>query len=424
MDVAPVLSTFVDQAGLPLVTAEVRCEAGRAPALHLSQRRYLRLGLPRPDERRWKLPLCARYPGQGGPARACAVMEGAELDLPLPQAKGCPAWVVPNDGALGYYRVSLAPEMWAALLGGAAPLTRAERTALLGDLFALVASGDLPAADALAQVARAARSGDRYQVLLALAFIRTLHETVPDALHPKLARMAREAFGPPAKALGLKPRPKEDDELRLLREPLLEAAGLIGEDPELRKEARRLAAAWLSDRKAVEPEVLDSVLGLAAEGGDVPLYEQLHALALQTRDADERQTVFGAMGHFRAPELVKRNLELLMSGKIDLREAVGPFVFGALQRPEGRDVSYAFAKAHFDELLAKMPREETDALLFVGRSYCDAAHRQDVVSYFTPRSAQIPGGAKELAQTLETIDSCIALRERQQASAAAFLQRY
>src|SRR6185295_20153390 len=100
-DVVPALSTFIDQAGIPLVSAELRCAAGQAPSLRLSQRRYLRLGLST-DERRWKIPLCARYPGAAGPARACAVMDGAELDLPLPEAKSCPAWVVPNDGALGY----------------------------------------------------------------------------------------------------------------------------------------------------------------------------------------------------------------------------------------------------------------------------------------------------------------------------------
>lgn len=50
-----------------------------------------------------------------------------------------------------------------------------------------------------------------------------------------------------------------------------------------------------------------------------------------------------------------------------------------------------------------MPRELADALLYPGRSYCDAAHRQDVVSYFTPRAAQLPGRAKDLAHMLEII---------------------
>jgi ERAP1-like protein len=231
-------------------------------------------------------------------------------------------------------------------------------------------------------------------------------------------------FGPPAQALGLRPRPNEDDEARQLRARLLEVAGWTGEDPALRKEARRLAEAWLLDRKAVEKEVLDEVLELAAEGGDARLYDQMTALALQSKDAEERQTVFEAMGHFLAPELVRRNLDLMLSGKLDLNESVGPFLFRPGDRPEVRDVPYAFVKAHYDELLAKMPSFEADALLYVGQKYCDPAHRQDVVAYFTPRAATMAGGAKELAHVLEGIDSCIAVRERQQASAAAFLQGY
>ncbi|HYV49963.1 MAG TPA: M1 family metallopeptidase [Myxococcaceae bacterium] len=423
-DVVPALSTFIDQAGIPLVSAELRCAAGQAPSLRLSQRRYLRLGLST-DERRWKIPLCARYPGAAGPARACAVMDGAELDLPLPEAKSCPAWVVPNDGALGYYRVSLPPKLWAALMGGAAPLTRAERTNLLGDLFALVSSGDIPMADALAQVGPAVKSGDRYQITLAASFVEELDESIiPDALRPKLARMVREVFGPPARAAGLRPRPKEDDEVKLRRGVLLGTAGRLGGEPALRAEARRLAVAWLADHKAVEHEATGIVLELAAGGDDAALYDQLAGAALKTRDADERRRLFFAMGGTRSPALAQRNLDLLLSGKVDVREAVGPLVQVALEHPEVRELAYAFVKAHFDELLVKLAREEVGDLIVSGVDFCDAAHRQDVVATFTPRAAQVPQGRVRLARTLETIDSCIAIRERQQASAAAFLQKY
>ncbi|HZN93157.1 MAG TPA: M1 family metallopeptidase, partial [Myxococcales bacterium] len=305
-EVAPVLSTFLDQSGLPLVKVELRCAAGQAPSLHLSQRRYLRLGLPRPDERLWKIPLCVRYPAGAATARACSVLEKAEQDMPLPEAKGCPAWVMPNDGEMGYYRVSLDPKLWAKLLGEPSPLTRAERTGLLGDLFALVASGDLQAADALAQVPAAVKSGDRHLITQAARFVSGLSETVvTDALRPKFVRMTRQVFGPPARALGLKPRPEETEDVRLLRDVLLDVAGRAGEDPALRKEARSLALAWLADRKAVEEDVLEEVLSLAAEGGDARLHEQMTAAALQTRETRERRHLFSALGSFRAPELVK-----------------------------------------------------------------------------------------------------------------------
>lgn len=49
VDAAPALSSFVDQSGLPTLSVELRCGAGREPSLHLSQRRYLRWR----SSRRW-----------------------------------------------------------------------------------------------------------------------------------------------------------------------------------------------------------------------------------------------------------------------------------------------------------------------------------------------------------------------------------
>lgn len=181
---------------------------------------------------------------------------------------------------------------------------------------------------------------------------------------------------------------------------------------------------WLHARHLDFDRAEVSAGGKTVKAAATPAGEDYVGVALQSKDSEERETVFAAMGHFRAPQLVQRSLEPMLSGKIDIREAAGPFIFGPLDQPEGRDVSYAFVKAHFDELLAKMPSFEADALLYPGQKYCDPAHRRDVVSFFTPKAQQITGGVKELAHVVEMIDSCIAIRERQQASAAAFLQRY
>jgi len=169
---------------------------------------------------------------------------------------------------------------------------------------------------------------------------------------------------------------------------------------------------------------VDAALSIASDGGDAELYDQLAAAALKTQDPDERQRLFAAMGASRTPALVQRNLDLLLSGKVDVREAVGPFVYSALARPEVRELAYAFVKSHFDELVAKVAREGSDGLLRAGEGFCDATHRQDVAASFTPRVEQVPQGRARLARALEMIDSCIAIRERQQASAAAFLQKY
>jgi hypothetical protein len=73
---------------------------------------------------------------------------------------------------------------------------------------------------------------------------------VVDADRPKFSRFVRETFGPRAKALGFVPKPNDSDDDQLMRRSLLRV--VAPEDPALAAEARRLARAWMRDRKAVD----------------------------------------------------------------------------------------------------------------------------------------------------------------------------
>jgi alanyl aminopeptidase len=88
---------------------------------------------------------------------------------------------------------------------------------------------------------------------------------------------------------------------------------------------------------------------------------------------------------------------------------------------ETRDVAYAFVKEHYDTLAARMPEEHVSALAWVGASYCDPVHRQDVAAFFTERTARAPGGTRMLAQVLEGVDLCIAFKAAQGPSLESFL---
>jgi alanyl aminopeptidase len=58
----------------------------------------------------------------------------------------------------------------------------------------------------------------------------------------------------------------------------------------------------------------------------------------------------------------------------------------------------------------------------IGRGFCDAQHRQDLEAFFKDKIGQSRGGPRILAQTLERLDLCIALRAAQQDSVTAFLK--
>ena len=60
----------------------------------------------------------------------------------------------------------------------------------------------------------------------------------------------------------------------------------------------------------------------------------------------------------------------------------------------------------------------------VGRSFCDAVSRRELVAFFSPLTKKYDGAQHSLDETLETVDQCIALVAAQGASVREFLERY
>src|SRR5207248_7258954 len=85
VDIQSAFSSFLDQAGAPLVTAQVRCEPGRRPTLQLSQERYFPLGLEptaQQSDAVWEIPVCVRWSG----GRTCALLATRSGAVELPAA--------------------------------------------------------------------------------------------------------------------------------------------------------------------------------------------------------------------------------------------------------------------------------------------------------------------------------------------------
>jgi cytosol alanyl aminopeptidase len=422
-DVARVLSTFLDQGGAPVVTAALDC-TGPVPKVVLSQRRYLPVGSAGQEDRTWRVPLCVRYGTQAGPGRACTVLEAERAELPLPEAKACPDWVFPNADGAGYVRTQLAGADWQRLLAVAGSrLSRIERLTLLGDARALVRAGTLPAAEALALAARFAGEPDR-QVFS--ASLELLGVADPRLLagpgREELARFLRETYGPRARKLGLVPRADDSEDTRLLRPELLWFAGVLGGDPSLVASARRLSEAWLKDRGAVAPELVDTVLAITAAHQGRELAPRLREALKAEKERRPRQWMLGALGGLREPEVLRQYLPLVLEPSEDVRETLR-LLYIAAYEPRVSDTVYTFVKENYEALAARGPEELASHLVMLGSNFCDAAHRQDVEAFFTPRVEHTAGGARRLAQALERIDLCIALKQAQGASIEAFLTK-
>jgi alanyl aminopeptidase len=425
-DFGAAFSTFLDQPGVPLVSAELKCNGG-APRLALSQTRYRAQGwkADKPEAQRWQIPICIKYPtGAGADARVCTLMKEAEVELPLKEAKSCPAWVLPNEGQWGYYRVEYKGDLLKSLMkDGGKKLTAAERLGLLGDVNALARSGHMSEGDALAHAA--ALAGDKNRDLLEMTIqmiAGTTAHLVPDELRENYKRLVNKLYAARARSLGWAAKAGEDDDTQLMRPGLLGLVANEGHDAALRAEARKLSEKWFTDRKAVAPDVVGTVLAVAALDGDKAFRERLLQLA-KTANRKDRGHFLNAMGALRDPELVKENFALLLSREFDAREAM-TLLWGAASDRTTRQQAYDFLKQNFDAVVALLPPDSGANLAGVGGGFCDETHRADVEAFFKDRTTKFRGGPRSLAQTLEGIDQCIAFRDAQKASVAAFLKKY
>ena len=425
-DVAGPFNTFLEQPGAPRVAMELKCEKGATPTLTLSQRRQLPVGSKGERKQTWQLPVCVRWSAGGKDGRACTLLSTETAQLPLEGAKACPDWVLPNDGMLGYYRSSLTgtTDPVKLLEKAGKKLSVSERVGVMGDLSALVNSGDLDLNVALAALPIALKEDNRHILSQALNLGWSIpEEMLPDTLRPKLSEFQRTTFGPRAQKLGLEVAAKDDEDTRLLRPGMIWMVAKDGKEPALRGKSVQLAKAWLADRKAIHPDMVDTVLGVAADTGDVALHDALLAAAKTEKDRADRNRMLGALSNYRNLEVVKGHLPVVLGSDFDTRDAMR-LLWGASSSYLTRDLAVDFVKANWDGLIAKLPKDAGSNLVWIAAGACDEKRRDDARAYFDGRSTRYLGGPRNFAIAMEAMELCIAWRERQRAVAVQFLEKW
>ncbi|MCA3015310.1 MAG: M1 family metallopeptidase, partial [Myxococcaceae bacterium] len=424
-DVSRAFKTFLDQPGAPVVTFSLSCPKGGPPTLAWRQKRALPVGSAGAADRTWLVPACVRWSERGKQARACAVLEGAAGTLALEGARACPDWVLPNDRFDGYYRASLeGPMSLADVLAKAGPaLSVPERVGVLGDVSSLIRSGDLDAPVALELAQLAARDPNRHVLGAALGLSSYgAGDVLPEALRSRYEGFVRALFSKRLETLGWAPKPGDDEDTRMLRPALLATLGYQGKDPKVLAEARRLAERWLGDRKAIHPDVVDTVLGLAGDSGDAALHARLLEAAKREKDRADRARLLGALAESSDRAIVASHLPLVLTDTFDTREAMR-LVWGGAGDFRTRAVALDFVKQHWDALVARLPKDGGAGLVWLAGGVCEAAERDAARAFFDGRSTRYLGGPRSFAQVMEGIDLCISWRARHQAALVAFFEK-
>ena len=407
--------SFTHQPGIPRLAVELTCDG--PPRLQLAQSRFLPVGVQAQKPSQWWIPVTVRTPA----GTAQMLLKDKQGQLPLPD-KTCPAWVQANAQGSGYYRVVYPAGKMTELMARA-DLTPAELMANLNDVRALVESGDMTAAEALAIATRLAGHAQHDVAESALNVISSVDLILDPQQRSAYAKVWQSAFGTKARQLGLLEQAQDSADDRAMRAKWLARYIALSGDSVLAERAASLAQQWLKDRKSLPAASRALVLRSAAYHGDRAYFDALTAAALGNPDRRERADIYAALASFQTPALAQAGRDLWLSPEHDIRELM------AAARTRGRTEALregmlTFVTSHFDSLAAKLPKDAATRFpqLFDGACSDQVADR--VEAFFTPLTKTYTGLNKTLAQSLESMRVCARYRDTQHTSLQTFLNQF
>ena len=412
-----IMPTFVDQPGPPLVDVSFACAGGTTQVTLAQERFFLDPALLKTNSaERWQVPVCLKTSGQQN--AMCDVLSGPSQTIAVGTA-GCVPWVFANAGAQGYYRTAYAPEALKAMAPHVEDaLSAPERLSLLGDEWALVRTGRHTVAEYLTLASGFGRERTSGVLGLVTDGFRFIHEYLATgATRARFEAFTRSLLRPSYDDIAS--TSGDTDDRRALRAALIGALGTTGGDPDVASTSRVALDRALGGGRPLDPSVAGAIVRVAAEHGDAKLYDALMAASDRVTSPEEHYRYVYAVADFRDPALIDRALQHSLSPQLRSQDTaiyLGRF-FG---NESARSRAWSFLKQHWAELEPKVVISFGDVNLVNSlASFCDAGTRDDIKTFFAEH--RLPTAARTLDQTIERIDNCIELRDKQTTMLAEWL---
>ena len=383
---AEVMQSFVDQPGVPIVTAAVRCEGG-AGKVTLSQKRFFNAA-DQDSPSLWKVPVCLKWQG------------GTQLHAARRAAEGGDAAEL-SDVARGQRRRGrLLPRALRRGVAGGAEAGVRQRA----DGQGAHASGRRRRrrrwSRGRCRSATRSRSCRRSSPTTICASTRagvdlfTLLNVsaLDDNGAAAYGRAVAKLFGARARTVGWAPKPGEDPEMARLRPELLGMVARRTHDKAVIAEAHKLAERWL--RRSPGGGAGHGRSG-AAHGGATRTTPSSSTRCSPRRGASR----IGASARSCSARSAASSRRRCRSARwrwstgseFDLRESLNA-LYPSLFDRETREATWAWLQAHFDGIVGKM--REDDAMHLFGtipHAFCDETHRAAAETFLAPRAKTHPG---------------------------------
>ncbi|MCK5860615.1 M1 family metallopeptidase [Abyssibacter sp.] len=411
--VVPAFRSFLEQPGVPLVSASVQCDG--VPTLTLAQQRYRPLGSAVPEGGDWQIPVCFVALDGEQAEETCHLLTKPRETLELQQ---CPQALLPNAAGAGYYRWTLPSDGWAALLDRIDRLSPPEQLSLIDNLDAAFRAGELEFSvlrDALPVLAE--QPNWEVATRLAKAWAQYQNSLVDEAGHAAMRSALRTAYAPRfEQELGLQPDPKESNNDALLRGRLAEILVRDAADSETLARLAEAADAYIGPQGgAMQPGALPGdviepalIAGVIERG---PAFaDRLWARFETSTDAILREHILTAVATAPQPEIAAEARRRALTDDLrsnELLQVLRDQFAASVTRPD----AWEWLRQHADAVLARLPETSHGRIAKYPEQFCSPERRAEITAFLEPRVESLFGGPRTLDQTLEKVDLCIALKQ-------------
>ena len=413
-----IMDSWIFQGGHPVVSV---AKTADGKGLTLSQQRFRYLASDDDASVQWQVPVMLRVKTADGLVTRKVLLDGPSTTVDL----GAPiGWVVANERGSGFFRTRYSPDLLAAMTASLDGLSPVERFNLVSDTWASVTAGLTPVPDFVALAKLFTDETDRNVWVALLGGLETLHRYLAPADRPKLQALVRDLVGPSVARLGWERKPGEADLVAQLRGTLIAALGTTGEDASTQARARKLHAAYVTDRAAVDRDVVPAVIGITAHTGTVDDYDLFWSRYKAAATPQEETRYLFSLASFPDRALMQRTLDATLAtdpatGRPEIRTQNAPFLIGsAMGNLDAGDLAWRFVTAQWEEMVSRFP-DNTHVRMLGGITALSTPElAAEIEAFFSvPRVKQ---GQKTLDQHLERLRINLAFRQREGAKLAAY----
>ena len=416
-DVVSAMKSFVDQPGLPRISGELACWQDESTFVEFTQARYAPLGSkvkshvdPDMGNGGWEIPVCLKYSRAGEVKKMCYLHNSTRQRTTL--SKACNVdWIMPNSDGAAYYRFNVYAKNPDTLPKDISVLNTREQLSALDSLQASYDAGQLESADYVEWLETFAISPQYDVASSAASAISALRNVLPAPDNKDFARLITDSFG--ARYNAIKGQDTVED--NLLSPTLAALLTGPGADEKLQAEFAAKGAKYLGldgkvNKKAAAQNMLSRALREVAKARPEQAKSALLSI-VKSGSAFEKGAALGALGSITDADIAAQLREAALSDTDGMtgRQA-GSLIAVMMSNDAVQGDTWEWLKLNFDEFATTRIADVRRPGMPNYARFCSLEKRDEAEAFFKSKAALMPGYERNLAQSLERIELCAALR--------------